>query len=114
MEHDPKIFLQHILESIKNINEFVEGLSDADFLKDLKTQDAVIRKIEIIGEATKNLPIDFKEKHDDVRWKEIAGMRDVLTHDYFGVDLQAVWNVIINDLPDLKKKIQAILNITAI
>lgn len=109
MKKDPKIFLKHIVESIEEIEKYTKGVSKEEFFKDSKSQDAVIRRIEIIGEAVKNLPSGFKNKHPEISWPEIAGMRDVLIHEYFGVDLDIVWETIKKDLPDLKEKILEIL-----
>ena len=109
MKKDITIFLKHILESIAKIEEFTEGISKTGFVASAKTQDAVIWRIEIIGEAIKNLPNDFTEKHSGVQWKEFARMRNKLIHAYFGVDLSITWNVVKKDLPVLKKKIRAIL-----
>lgn len=81
-----------------------------EFMKDTKTQYSVIRGVEIIGEATKNLPRSFTDRHKDVPWKDIAGMRDKLIHAYFGVNMERVWLVVKDDLPDLKTKITAILD----
>ena len=105
MKKDPKIFLRHILDSIGEIENYTRRLSKGDFLKDTKTQDAIVRRIEIIGEAAKNLPPDFKKQHSEVKWAEIAGMRDVLIHEYFGVNLSLVWETVKRDVPDLKKQI---------
>lgn len=87
MKKDPKIFLEHILQSIEAIEDYVKDLTKDDFLNSPIVQDAVIRRIEIIGEASKNLPEDFKNEHPEVLWKDIAGMRDILIHKYFGIDL---------------------------
>lgn len=105
MRKDPKIFLLHILESIEKIEEFTKGITKKEFFKSIKTQDAVIRRLEIIGEATKNLPKEFTQKHPEVPWGELARMRDKLIHGYFGVDLNLTFKIIKEDLPDLKKKI---------
>lgn len=72
-------------------------------------KDAIIRRLEIIGEAVKNIPDDFKDKHPDVPWKEIAGMRDILIHEYFGVNLERVWKTAKEDLPEFKKTVSEIL-----
>lgn len=109
MKKDISIFLEHILESIDKIEEFTKGISKADFVGSVKSQDAVIRRLEIIGEATKNLPRSFREKHTDIPWNEIARMRDKLIHGYFGVDLNITWSAVKNDLPGLKKKIKIVL-----
>jgi len=109
MKKDPKIFLKHILESIDEIEKYIKRFSKGDFLKDRKTQDAVVRRIEIIGEAVKNLPADYKKKHKEIKWREIAGMRDILTHEYFGIDLNIVWRTVKKDIPQLKKKVFGLL-----
>lgn len=106
---NPEIFLRHILESISEIEKNTKNLNFKMFYKTTQTQDAVIRRLEIIGEAVKNIPEDIREKNLDVPWANIAGMRDVLIHDYFGVDIRLVWNVVIDRLPDLKKQILRIL-----
>lgn len=105
MKKDPKIFLFHILESIAEIENYIRGISKKDFFKDRKTQDAVIRRLEIIGEAVKNLPLDLKNAYHQIRWQEIAGMRDLLIHEYFGIDLNIVWLTAQKDIPFLKKQI---------
>lgn len=94
MKKDPKIFLEHILQSIESIENYVENQTKEDFLNSPLVQDAAIRRIEIIGEASKNLPEDFKNKHPNVLWKDIAGMRDILIHKYFGINLELTWEVI--------------------
>ncbi|MDO8517294.1 MAG: DUF86 domain-containing protein [Nanoarchaeota archaeon] len=105
---DNLIYIKHILESIKNIEEFTKGINKEKFSNDNLRQNAVIRQLEIIGEASKNLSEEFKNKYKFVEWKLIAGFRDKLIHHYFGVELERVWNVIEKDLPDLKKKIEKI------
>ncbi len=106
---DPKIFLEHILESIREIERHVKNMPEKKFMDDVKTQDAVIRRVEIIGEATKNLPSDFKRKNPKIEWREIASMRNKLIHEYFGIDLDLVWFVVNNDIPKLKKQIENLL-----
>ena len=104
MSKEPLIFIEHILESIKNIEDFIKDSSKNYFLKDKEKQSAIIRQIEIIGEAVKNIPDSFRKKYPNIPWVKIAGMRDKLLHHYFGVDLKTVWKVIKEDLPDLKKE----------
>lgn len=103
---DVKLYIEDILESIFQIEKYVEKMRERDFVKDTKTQDSVIRRLEIIGEAVKNLPRHFKNKHPEVPWREIAGTRDVLIHEYSGINLKRVWRTIKKDIPDLKKKIK--------
>jgi uncharacterized protein with HEPN domain len=109
MKKDISIFLNHILESIERIEEFTKNISKKIFLDSIQLQDAVIRRLEIIGEATKNIPPEFRKKYADVPWSEIARTRDKLIHGYFVVDLALTWDIVKKDLPDLKKKIKKIL-----
>ena len=102
-------FLCDIKEAINNIQKYIRKLAFSDFLKDKKTQDAVVRNLEIIGEAVKNLPKDLILKHKDIDWKQIAGMRDKIIHFYFGVNWDIVWDVIENKLPQLREKISRLL-----
>lgn len=105
MTRDLRLYLQDILESISAIEEYTRKLSEKEFLSKQQVQDAVLRRFEIIGEAVKKVDENFKREHSDVPWKEIAGMRDILIHEYFGVNLKRVWLVIKNDLPVFKKEI---------
>lgn len=110
MKKDNIIYLKHILEAINNIEEFVKDISDLnDFIKDKKTKDAVLRNFEIIGEAAKNLDGEFINSNTQVEWSEIKGMRDFIIHEYFGVDLEIVWETIKKDLPPFKKEIEKLL-----
>lgn len=113
MKKDAKIFLKHILESIEKIEEFMKGVSKERFLNSVQLQDAVIRRLEIIGEATKNLPTEFRKKYSDVPWSEIARMRDKLIHGYFGIDLNLTFDIVRKDIPGLKEKISKILKETS-
>jgi len=92
------------------IYEYTKGFDENDFLTSIKLQDLVSRRLEIIGEAVKNIPKDIKDKYPDIEWKKIAGMRDYLIHAYFGIDLKLTWKVVERDLPILREKIKNILD----
>ena len=105
MSRHEKLRLLDILDSIDRIISYVEGMGYEDFLADRRTQDAVIRNIEIIGEAARALPEDFQERHADVPWSEIVAMRNVIVHQYFGILPEVVWDVVKNELPTLRAQI---------
>ena len=105
---DDRIYLLHIRDAIRQIVEYT-AIEKEVFFADRKTQDAVVRNLEIIGEATKRVSITLKQAHPDVAWKPIAGMRDKLIHDYFGVNVQLVWEVVERDLPVLYEKVMSVL-----
>lgn len=109
MKKDAEPFLRDILESIQKIEEYMKDVSKNGFFETTQLQDAVIRRLEIIGEAAKNVPRNVRKEHPEILWKHIAGMRDVLIHAYFGVVLERVWVVVKEDLPSLKEKLRKIL-----
>lgn len=109
MKREVRIFIEDILESIAKIEDYTRDIDKDKFLEESWIQDAVIRRLEIIGEAVKNVPDDFRAKYPDVPWARIAGMRDVLIHGYFGVSLERVWKVIEKDFPGLKSEVSRIL-----
>jgi uncharacterized protein with HEPN domain len=104
-----KELLNDILEAIRRIDEYSKDINYDEFLMDIKTQDAVVRNLEIIGEATKNISEDIKKKYESVPWKRIAGVRDRLIHHYFGVNLDIVWGIVENELKSLNDGIEKIL-----
>ena len=106
MKRDIKLFLEDILESIKAIEEYSKGMNKEKLELSRLIQNAIIREIKIIGQAVKNIPINIKNEHKEIEWRKIAGMRDIIIHGYFRVDLNAVWNVIEKDIPILKKQIE--------
>lgn len=109
MKKSDVVYLSHILNSIERIKEYTESMEKDDFLSSNLVQDGAIRQIEIIGEATKNLSDELRNKYSQIPWNDIAGMRDRLIHHYFGVDLKAVWDTVKIDIPALKNEILVIL-----
>ncbi len=107
-EKDDLAFIKHILESINAIENFSKNLSKEELISNRLKQSAIVREIEIIGEAVKNISKILKNKHGEIEWKNIAGTRDKIIHHYFGVDLNIVWAIIKRDIPTLKKKIEKI------
>ncbi len=106
---DAYVLLRHILECIEWIEKDTEGMTLKEFRTAIPIQDAVIRRLEIIGEAAKHLPEHIKHTHPEIPWDDIAGMRDVLIHEYFGVSVGTVWSTVTRSLPPLKRAAQAIL-----
>ena len=106
---DHIVFLKHILESIETIEKYSKNLSEEAFLKSSEKQDAIIRRLEIIGEAVKNLSEEFKKEHPDIEWNKIMGTRNILIHHYFGIDLEIVGDTVVKSLPKFKKQIQNLI-----
>lgn len=108
MRRDPRLYLEDILECISAIEEYTRGISRTEFFTKRLVQDAVLRRLELIGEAVKHVPKRLRDKYPDIPWRQIAGMRDILIHEYFGVTLENTWNVVQKDLPVLKAKLEEV------
>ncbi|MFQ5981473.1 MAG: DUF86 domain-containing protein [Candidatus Heimdallarchaeota archaeon] len=103
------LFLADILEAIGNIKTYTQNMDYDEFIRDRKTQDAVVRNLEVMGEAAKNIPDEVRRKYPEINWKAAAGMRDKLIHDYFGVSYQIVWETVTTDLPLFESQIRKAL-----
>ena len=108
MPRDSKVYLEDILQASTQILSYTKGYTSAKFKSDDKTVDAVIRNLAIIGEAAKNISVDIKKRHPQIEWRKITGLRDVLVHEYFGVDRDILWDIIRNKIPELRKSVSRI------
>lgn len=109
MPREPKVYLRDILESIRKIEMYKSRLNEITFKKDELVQDGIIRNLEIIGEAVKKMPDSLKQGSSRLDWRKIAGLRDVLIHGYFTVDLDIVWDIVQNKVPELKEEVLAMI-----
>lgn len=109
MHKDDHTYVEHILSCIRKIKKYTKGISKQKFEENELLQDAVIRNIEIIGEATKNISDKFKKSYSFIPWKEISGMRDKLIHHYMGVDVEVIWTTVKKDIPTLEKELKTLL-----
>jgi uncharacterized protein with HEPN domain len=105
-KRDPDLLIQDMLEAVRKIELFIAGLDRSAFLRDEKTVDAVVRNLEVLGEAARQLPEDFTSRFSAVPWYQIAGLRNRIVHDYFGLDLGIIWQIIHHDLPLLKAQLE--------
>ena len=105
---DEAVYLKHILDAIEKIESYTSG-GRKTFFQNTLIQDAVIRNLEIIGEAVRNLPAEFRRRHPEIPWRGIAALRNVLIHEYFGVELEIVWRVVKRRLPSLKRYVEMLL-----
>ncbi len=110
MTKDDAVYARHILDALSKLDEYTTGVSSEAFAENRMMQDAVVRQIEIIGEASKHVSAELKKKYAAIPWKAIAGMRDKLIHDYLGVDMEAVWLTVQRDLPTLKTQIKRLVD----
>lgn len=108
MKRELGLFIEDILESIKLIERYIGNVSKESLGTNQKLKDSIVRRLEIIGEAVKNIPDNFRDKYPEIEWRKIAGLRDIIIHAYFNIDLDVTWDIIKKDLPNLKKKIQRI------
>jgi len=109
MSRDYRLYLEDILESCKRINKYTQGESFESFIKNTLVYDAVLRNIEIVGEAVKRVPVKIQEQHPELDWRRIAGMRDIVAHHYFSIHDEIVWDIIVNKIPELEVQIGKIL-----
>ncbi len=103
MKRDYKLYLQDIRDSIANIEEYMKNVSEEDFKKDKKLQDAIVRRLEIIGEASKNIPRSLKEKNKQVPWFDLSQFRDLISHSYFELSLNRIWRTVLERIPQIKE-----------
>lgn len=108
MKRDINVYLDDILESIDIIQSYIENITEQEFYNSVEKQDSILRRLEIIGEAVKNIPDDFRNNYPNIPWAKIAGMRDVIIHQYYGVTLGLIWRVINSDLVELHINIKMI------
>lgn len=108
MVRDDQVYLAHIKDALQQISTYTDGMDTNAFLANRMVQDAVIRQFEIVGEATKKLSESFRERFPFIPWKDLAGFRDKLIHQYFGVDLATVWQSVVDDVPALLNELEKI------
>ena len=104
------VYIEDILESMDKIERYIKGLNFEKFIRNELIMDAVLRNLEIIGEASMNIPKDIREKYPDIPWKRIIGLRNIVIHEYFGIDTGIIWKIISTNLPETKPKITSMLS----
>ena len=110
MKKDESVYLRHILDAFVQIEFYMDDVSHEEFLQNRLLQDGVIRQLEVMGEAARNLSDDLRNEYPQIPWRQMIGLRNRMAHAYFNVDLQIVWEIVRGDIPDLKEKIKRILN----
>jgi uncharacterized protein with HEPN domain len=109
MPRDYRVFLDDIMEAVGKIFEYTQGFTRDQFLTDRKTVEAVVWNLQIIGEASKNVPEEIRSVYPDLPWRDMTGLRNIIVHQYFEINLDVIWKVIQNDLPNLERQIHRIL-----
>jgi len=109
MPREYRLYLEDILSSIQKIRDYIGSLGFEEFSANLLVQDAVVRNLEIIGESIKNIPQEIRDKNANIEWRKIAGLRDIITHAYFTIDIEIVWEIIINKIDELEKEVKELL-----
>jgi len=109
MKRNTRLYLQDIWDSILAIEEYTQNLTEEEFYSNRQVQDAIVRRLEIIGEAVKNIDDDFRDEHFEIPWRKIAGMRDIIAHEYFGIKLERVWDIVRKDFPNLRQQMYRIM-----
>jgi len=104
-----RLYLEDILSSSAKILRYTEGMTFEDFIRDERTYDAVLRNLQIIGEVVKNVPIEFRDKYEQIQWRKMAGLRDILAHAYFSLEDEIIWDVVENKVPILIEQMREIL-----
>ena len=109
MPRDYKAYLEDIVQAAQKINRYISGLSLQTFSADEKTIDAVVRNLEVIGEAVRNIPVNIRERYPAIEWHRIAGLRNILIHEYFAISMKIIWDIVTNKLPILEQQIKKII-----